>query len=116
MEPIETTRGITVIHVDFDLTVPTCGHFNQLMEAACDRDARLIGLNLLQCGMVDSSGVSALLAQREAVSTRGGHVVVFGANRYIRDIFDKIRLDTFIPIVGSLSEAVDALAALERGE
>lgn len=76
-----------------------------LDEAASDGKGRLI-VDMSEVPFMDSSGLAALIGAQKAIRSRTRMIVVCPEN--LQKIFQVTRLDSVVPVVGSLPEALVA--------
>ncbi len=67
-------------------------------------------LDLQKVSYLGSTGLRSLLAPARTIKSRGGKMVIFGANEFVEKVLKTSGIDTLIPVH---SELARALAALE---
>ena len=59
--------------------------------------------------MIDSSGIGALFAITRTLSARSGRVFIFGANSYVRKVFDMTRVTNYLSLMDTIDQALAVL-------
>jgi anti-anti-sigma factor len=66
-------------------------------------------LDLQKVSFLGSMGLRALVAPARAIKSRGGKVVIFGANEMVEKVLKTSGVDTMIPVHHELHSALAAL-------
>jgi anti-sigma B factor antagonist len=72
------------------------------------KDTRKLVLDLERVQFVDSRGCGAILSCLKQLSANGGDLKLCNVGRYVRTVFDLIRLHKICEILGTRDEAVRA--------
>lgn len=110
MKSIEYIHGVAVIRLSDKVCADTHAGFLALIDQAVTQPNALVAVDLTACVHVDSSGLSSLLAAQRRVAEAGGRIVLFGANRLVREIFDRVQLNSVLPIARTQQDAMAKLA------
>jgi anti-sigma B factor antagonist len=108
MLSLETAEGVAVIHVSGDLDLSTIGVFDAELEAALASERLVIELG--DCTFIDSSALRALVRAQKLVTRAGGELALVAPSQPARRVLEIATLDRFVPVFGSLGEAVTSFA------
>jgi anti-sigma B factor antagonist len=104
----EMADGVSVIHVAGDLDLSTVGAFDAELEHALASEHLVIELG--QCTFIDSSALRALVRAQRLVTRAGGELALVAPSQPARRVLEIATLDRFVPVFGSLGEAVTSFA------
>ncbi len=111
---IQELDGITVIHVrEEKLYQSVVEPFREKMLLLVDEGKRLLVVNLSSVVLMNSAGVGVLILVWDRLRQDGGQMVISGLSPLMRELFQRMRLDTYFPITESEE---DAVAFLRRGK
>jgi anti-anti-sigma factor len=66
-------------------------------------------IDLKKVSFIGSMGLRTLIVPARAVTSRGGKIVVFGANALVTEILRTSGLDTVVPLYRDYATALDGL-------
>lgn len=104
----EQAEGVSVIHVTGDLDLSTIGAFDAELEQALE-SGRLV-IELADCTFIDSSALRALVRAQKLVTRAGGELALVAPSQPARRVLEIATLDRFMPVFGTLGEAVTSFA------
>jgi anti-anti-sigma factor len=107
MFDVEKSGTTAIVHVRSDIDVLTSEKFRDAVVSA-ERDAERIAISLLECGYLDSTGLTVLIAAQRRLGNRLS--IVLSEDGNVRKIIDIASLAQFLRIVPSLEFAVGAPA------
>lgn len=89
-------RGYVVFDLDGPLTLPgVAEELSDEVKELVSRGERNFVINLGGVPNADSVGIGALVACRSAIREAGGKLVLLSAQRRVREMLKRMRLDTF---------------------
>jgi anti-sigma B factor antagonist len=107
-------RGEQVLlHVRGELDLATAPVFRQVAAGPATVGASQVVVDLTACDHLDSVGVGLLLGVLKRTRGRGGSVVVVCDEPRLLRVLELTGLDTLIPVVARIDEAVGMAAAVE---
>ena len=104
----EQAEGVSVIHVTGDLDLSTIGAFDAELEQALE-SGRLV-IELADCTFIDSSALRALVRAQKLVTRAGGELALVAPSQPARRVLEIATLDRFVPVFGTVGEAVTSFA------
>jgi anti-sigma B factor antagonist len=104
----EMAEGVSVIRVTGDLDLSTVGAFDEELEHALDAGHLVIELG--ECTFIDSSALRALVRAQKRVTRAGGELALVAPSQPARRVLEIATLDRFVPVFGTLGEAVTSFA------
>lgn len=104
----EQTDGVSVIHVAGDLDLSTVGAFDAELEQSLESEHLVIELG--ECTFIDSSALRALVRAQKQVTSAGGELALVASSQPARRVLEIATLDRFVPVFGTLGEAVTSFA------
>lgn len=84
--------------------------FQRLMESGLDPEVQTVVADFEQVAFVSSAGLRVVLMLGKQLRKRGAKLAVCSLKHPIREIFAVSSFDRMVPIHGSETEAIDALA------
>jgi anti-sigma B factor antagonist len=105
----ETADGVTVIRVDGDLDLSTVAAFDAELEHWLG-SSRLV-VELEGCTFIDSSALRAVVRAQRRVVESGGSMALVAPSQPASRVLEIATLDRFVPIFGTVGEAVTSFAA-----
>src|SRR3977135_1024004 len=109
MKPVvEKVGDVTIVAVNVEeLDAASADTFRQDLAPVL-KDCRKLVLDLGRVQFVDSRGCGAILSCLKQLSANGGDLKLCNVTKYVRTVFDLIRLHKICEIVESKDEAVSS--------
>jgi anti-sigma B factor antagonist len=105
---VEQVGDVTVVAINEEqLDAGNSDDFRQDIAPVL-KDCRKLVLDLTRVRFVDSRGCGAILSCLKQLATNGGDLKLCGVSKYVRTVFDLIRLHKICEIVESKDDAVRA--------
>jgi anti-sigma B factor antagonist len=104
----EQAQGVSVIHVAGDLDLSTIDVFDAELELSLESQ-RLV-IELADCTFIDSSALRALVRAQKLVTRAGGELALVAPSQPARRVLEIATLDRFVPVFGTVGEAVTSFA------
>jgi anti-sigma B factor antagonist len=105
---VEQIGDVTVVTINEEqLDAGNADDFRQDIAPVL-KECRKLVLDLTRVRFVDSRGCGAILSCLKQLSTNAGDLKLCGVSKYVRTVFDLIRLHKICEIVESQDEAVRA--------
>jgi anti-sigma B factor antagonist len=104
----ELAQGVSVIHVAGDLDLSTVAAFDSELEHALASGHLVIELG--ECTFIDSSALRALVRAQKLITRAGGELALVAPSQPARRVLEIATLDRFVPVFGTLGEAVTSFA------
>lgn len=95
-----------VVSVSGDLDIDSAAEFSAKVDAVTVAAAVHVIVELSGVRFIDSSGLNSLVVGARETANRGGSFVVAAPSSYVARVFDLVRIDELIDIVGSVDEAL----------
>ena len=89
-----------------DLDIDNATEFSARLDAMTAAAAVHVTVELSGVQFIDSSGLNALVVGARETKRRGGSFVVAAPSTYVARVFDLVRLDESLDIVGSVDDAL----------
>src|SRR5882724_6574105 len=103
---VEQIGDVTVVAINEEqLDAGNSDDFRQDLAPVL-KDCRKMVLDFERVRFVDSRGCGSILSCLKQLSANGGDLKLCGVTKYVRTVFDLIRLHKICEIVGSKDEAV----------
>lgn len=111
----EERRGrVTIFRIAGDLDLHSAPYFRERVDGCLEgTSAPALILDLSEVGVIDSSGLGALIGRFRKVRDLGGEMVLIGASPTARRVAEMGGLTRLVPILPSEQEAVSRLAGGE---
>jgi len=104
----ERAEGVSVLKVTGDLDLSTIDAFDAELEQSLDSE-RLV-IELADCTFIDSSALRALVRAQKLVTRAGGELALVAPSQPARRVLEIATLDRFVPVFGTVGEAVTSFA------
>ncbi|MEU4690052.1 STAS domain-containing protein [Actinoplanes sp. NPDC023714] len=102
--------SVAVVRVSGDVDLDTAVELWAVLEEAVSARPGVV-VDLSDAGVVDSTGVGALVRGRNAARTRSGELVLAGPSTFLRTVLETMRLTSEFPTYATVDEAVGSLKA-----
>jgi anti-anti-sigma factor len=100
--------GVKVVHVTGDLDLSTVPAFDAELEQSVG--ARHLVIELADCTFIDSSALRALVRAQKRTIEEGGTLAIVAPSQPARRVLEVASLDRFVPVFGTVAEAVTSFA------
>jgi anti-anti-sigma factor len=100
--------GVKVVHVTGDLDLSTVPAFDAELEQSAG--ARHLVIELADCTFIDSSALRALVRAQKRTIEEGGTLAIVAPSQPARRVLEVASLDRFVPVFGTVAEAVTSFA------
>jgi len=104
----ELADGVTRIALDGRLDIAGAAAVDLKMNVAAGSATRLL-IDLEKVSFLGSMGLRSIVLPARAVRSRGGKVVLFGANEMVESVLKTSGVDSMLPIYHDLAAALAAL-------
>jgi anti-sigma B factor antagonist len=104
----EQADGVAVIRVTGDLDLSTVSAFDAELEQLLTAEHLVV--ELADCTFIDSSALRALVRAQKLVAGSGGTLALVAPSQPARRVLEIATLDRFVPVFGTVGEAVTSLA------
>jgi len=106
--------GHDVARLPARLGLADANRIRRSLEEQLDGTRRSLVIDLSEVDFIDSSGLAALLAVIKAARRRDGDIVLAAPRARVRALIELTRLDDFVTILPTVSEASARLSASDR--
>lgn len=116
MDVLEIRRGnVTVFRVRGDLDLHSAGSFREQVDLTLNQlPVPRVVFDLSEVGVIDSSGLGALIGRYRRVKELGGEMVLVGATPTARKVVEMGGLTRLVPLLASEKAAVSRLGGGEN--
>ncbi|HPF13478.1 MAG: STAS domain-containing protein [Planctomycetes bacterium] len=108
VEPIGPT---TILHLRGEFDTFYCSLLEKEVQAALDKGARNVVLNLRLVKYINSTALGSILKVSKQVQTGGGTLGISSPSPFCRDILGKVGLDRIVPSFESDEVALESINA-----
>jgi anti-sigma B factor antagonist len=105
----EASAGVSIIRVQGDLDLSTVSAFDAELERQLGSLHLVVELE--GCTFIDSSALRALVRAQKRVAETGGTLVLVAPSQPARRVLEIATLDRFVPVFGTVDDAVTSFAA-----
>jgi anti-sigma B factor antagonist len=106
IEDRQAGRDAAIVAVAGEIDLFTAPEFKQRIDAAIDRDARVLVVDLTETTFVDSSSLGVLIGAHRRLADRGGAMAVACANEALVKTFRITGLDGLLRLAPSVEAAL----------
>jgi anti-anti-sigma factor len=99
---------ITKVILDGSLDIAGAAAIDLKMNLVAGSSKKVM-VDLEKVSFIGSMGLRTLIVPARAVTSRGGKIVVFGANALVTEILRTSGLDTVVPLYRDYATALDGL-------
>ena len=107
----ERRDGTALARVEGRIDGANFSEFQRVLEAGLEPDAESVVLDFEHVAFISSAGLRVVLMLGKQLRKRGAQLALFSLKHRIREIFAVSGFDRIVPIHGSESQAIDALAS-----
>ncbi|MBP6964959.1 MAG: STAS domain-containing protein [Armatimonadetes bacterium] len=104
--------GVATMRPQGEIDLYTVSQLEYAISSAIRADAKAILIDLSGVTYMDSSGLSVLITAYKKLTATGGRLYLITSDEatWVRRVLQITRVDTFIPVLGSLDEAAKELS------
>lgn len=107
----ERRDGTALARVEGRIDGANFSEFQRVLESGLAPDAESVVLDFEHVAFISSAGLRVVLMLGKQLRKRGAQLALFSLKHRIREIFAVSGFDRIVPIHGSESQAIDALAS-----
>lgn len=102
---VSTVGGCQVIAVPDDVTGDHGMELAAAVKQQLDADHKTIVLDFTKASIIDSMGISGIVANVSLLKTKGGKLILAGCNPTIKKVFQLVGFERHFPIVATVEDA-----------
>lgn len=102
---MSTEADIAIISVEGKMFTAQIDEFNTYLEKAIDQSIKII-IDLSKLEYICSAGVGALVACYKKAQLEGGNLILSGANKHVKNIFEVIGFSKIFSMSHSWSDTI----------
>ena len=111
MEIIEEYQGgINIYKINGRLDSNTSQGFENKLIQAIDDGSKSMIIDFKNLDYISSAGLRVILKATKALKREDGKIMLCDMQDYIKEVFEISGFDSFMPIVGSMGDALDAFS------
>ena len=111
MEIIEENQGgINIYKLNGRLDSNTSQGFEKKIFQAIDDGSKNMIIDFKNLDYISSAGLRVILKATKALKREDGKIMLCDMQDYIKEVFEISGFDSFMPIVGSMGDALDAFS------
>jgi len=111
MEIIEEYQGgINIYKINGRLDSNTSQGFENKLIQAIDDGSKSMIIDFKNLDYISSAGLRVILKATKALKREDGKIMLCDMHDYIKEVFEISGFDSFMPIVGSMGDALDAFS------
>lgn len=103
---IHTTDGRRVIASRGDVLHDQAEAFARTIREQIEAGHKVIVLDFTKAGLIDSAGISSIVANIALIKEKGVKIILGGCNPTIRKVFQLIGFTQHFPVTATLAEAL----------
>jgi len=103
--------GVTVLRLKGTLDRIELGDVEQTFREATHRDHASVVIDLADVNFLTTPAIAMFLDAAKTLRHSGGRVVVTGPSPRVEDVLRRLRLDSLLPVVGSVAEGIARVLA-----
>lgn len=109
MEIIEDVQnGINIFKLDGRLDSNTSQGFEKKVFQAISDGAKNMIVDFKDLDYISSAGLRVILKATKALKREDGQIMLCAMQDYVKEVFEIAGFDSFLPIVASMDEALNA--------
>ncbi len=109
MEIIEENKGgINIYKLNGRLDSNTSQGFEKKIFQAIDGGSKSMIIDFKNIDYISSAGLRVILKATKALKREDGKIVLCDMQDYVKEVFEIVGIDSFLPIVGSMDDALNA--------
>jgi anti-anti-sigma factor len=98
--------GVTVLRFNGSLDQAELADVEKSFQDATHRDGAAVVLDLAEVDFLTTPAISMFLDAAKCLKDSGGRIVATGPQPRVGEVLRRLRLDTLLPVVGSVGEGV----------
>lgn len=102
----ENNDTITIVQIDNRLDITIANKVESELTKLIENGTKKLICDLSQTEYIASSGLRVILIAEKAIKKINGHMVLFGLNSFVQDVFATSGFDKLIPIYATEKEAI----------
>ena len=107
MEIIEEIQdGIKIYRLKGRLDSNTSQGLEDKLFQAISGESKKIIVDFEYLHYISSAGLRVIFKANKAITREGGRIIICSMQKYVREIFEMTGIDSFVPIVDSLDDAL----------
>jgi len=111
MEIIEEYQGgINIYKINGRLDSNTSQGFENKLIQAIDDGSKSMIIDFKNLDYISSAGLRVILKATKALKRENGQIMLCDMQDYIKEVFEISGFDSFMPIVGSMGDALDSFS------
>jgi len=95
---------VVVLKVSGEMDAHTAPQLDKALKEAASQGTRLI-LDVAQMSYIATAALGVLMANHNALKSRGGKIVIAGMQEKIKKVFDTMGFSKVFPLAASVEEA-----------
>lgn len=103
---VSTIEGRQVIAAAGDVTGDLGGELAKAIKQLLDADQKIIVLDFAKATIIDSMGISGIVANAALLKAKNAKLILAGCNATIKKVFQLVGFERHFPIVATAAEAV----------
>ncbi|NLI77855.1 MAG: STAS domain-containing protein [Candidatus Riflebacteria bacterium] len=105
---VTTTEGRRIIASKGDVLHTCAEEFARVIREQVEEGHQVIVLDFSKASMIDSAGISSIVANIGLVKERNARIILGGCNPTIQKVFQLIGFKQHFAVTGTLAEALKA--------
>jgi anti-sigma B factor antagonist len=111
MEIIEENQGgINIYKLNGHLDSNTSSGFENKIIQAIDNGSKSMIIDFKNLDYISSAGLRVILKATKVLRREDGKIMLCDMQDYVKEVFEISGFDSFMPIVGSMGDALDAFS------
>jgi anti-sigma B factor antagonist len=111
LEIIEENKGgINIYKLNGQLDSNTSLGFENKIIQAIDDGSKSMIIDFRNLDYISSAGLRVIIKATKALKREDGKIMLCDMQDYVKEVFEISGFDSFLPIVGSIGDALDALS------
>ncbi len=113
---IQHADQYAVLRLSGDFESYAVGDFLAAVAEAREKDVSLVVLNLRKVKFINSTAIGAVLRARKELKAAGGGLAAARSSAFVREVFEKLGLESVVPFHEHEEDAIEALLELVPAE
>ncbi|MBC8329835.1 MAG: STAS domain-containing protein [Planctomycetes bacterium] len=113
---IQLADRYAVIRLSGDFESYAVGGFLAAVKQVQDQGVSLVVLNQRKVKFINSTAIGAVLRARKELKAAGGGLAVARSSAFVREVFEKLGLESVVPFFDEEEDAIEALLELVPAE
>ncbi len=103
---LERREDIAILRIKEDITFTNNEEFRRTVEKVTSSDARHVVFDFAEAGFINSSALAVIAMAFNAMSGKGGKVVLLNVQPEVERVFKIIGFDAMMPMASTEEEAL----------